>query len=218
MAVWGWVRSARDFTGDADDDQHRSGGEQQPRATDGAQLAELIGDKGRHDRSCSDGWWASVRRRKEAQVAEVVQWAGEPQPTLVDDHHLVDGLSDLAEHVAGDQDGAALVGQVAQQAAQPRHAGRVEPVGRFVEQQHWRVAEQGPGQAEALAHAQRVAAHPPVRGLGQAHLVAHLRHPPVRHAGHLGEDPQVVPGATTRWAPVASSTAPTVRRGCGSDR
>src|ERR671910_2297160 len=93
------------------------------------------------------------------QVAEVFQWAGEPQPTFVDDHYLVDGLGDLAEHVAGDQDRAALVGQIAQQAAQPRHAGRVEPVGRFVEQQNWWVAEQGPGQAEALAHAEGVAAH-----------------------------------------------------------
>jgi hypothetical protein len=51
----GQVCSARDFTGDADDDQHRSGGEQQPRATDGAQFAELVGDEDRHDRSFSDG-------------------------------------------------------------------------------------------------------------------------------------------------------------------
>jgi hypothetical protein len=86
------------------------------------------------------------------QVAEVVQRAGEAQPAFVDDHRLVDGLGDLAEQVAGDQDGAALVGQVAQQTAQPRHASRVQPVGRFVKQQHWRVAEQRPGQAEALAH------------------------------------------------------------------
>src|SRR5918993_795089 len=62
----GHVCPARNFTGDADDDQHRSGGEQQPRATDGAQLAELVGDEGGHGRSLSDGWWASVRRRKEA--------------------------------------------------------------------------------------------------------------------------------------------------------
>src|SRR5918995_2070128 len=53
------------------------------------------------------------------QVAEVFQWAGEPQPTFVDDHYLVDGLGDLAEHVAGDQDGAALVGQIAQHVVPP---------------------------------------------------------------------------------------------------
>src|SRR5829696_8911530 len=62
----GQVRSARDFTGDADDDQHRSGGQQQPRATDGVQFVELVGDE--------EGG---------LQVAEVVQGAGEPQPTLL---------------------------------------------------------------------------------------------------------------------------------------
>src|SRR5918996_240028 len=42
------------------------------------------------------------------------------------------------------------------------------------------------------------AATPPVAGLGKARLVEYVRHPPVGHAGHLGEDPQVVPGAATR--------------------
>jgi hypothetical protein len=51
----GQVRSTCDCTGDADDDQHRSGGEQQPRATDGAQFADLVGDEGGHGRSFSAG-------------------------------------------------------------------------------------------------------------------------------------------------------------------
>jgi len=39
------------------------------------------------------------------------------QPPAGDDHHLVDGLGDLGEDVAGDQHGVALVGQLTQQAA-----------------------------------------------------------------------------------------------------
>jgi hypothetical protein len=39
------------------------------------------------------------------------------QPPPGDDHHLVDGLGDLGQDVAGDQYGAALVGQLAQQPA-----------------------------------------------------------------------------------------------------
>ena len=42
-----------------------------------------------------------------------------------------------------EQDGAAAVGEAAQQVAHPADAGRVEPVGRLVEDQHVRVAEQG---------------------------------------------------------------------------
>ena len=44
----------------------------------------------------------------------------------------------------------------AQQAAHPVDAGRVEPVGRLVEDEHLRVAEQGVGDAEPLPHAQGV--------------------------------------------------------------
>ena len=46
----------------------------------------------------------------------------------VDDQHLVDGLGDLGEYMAGDQHGPAGGGEGAQEVAQPAHALRVEPV------------------------------------------------------------------------------------------
>ena len=71
-----------------------------------------------------------------------------------------------------------LVGVVAEQVPHPADAGRVEPVGRLVEDQHRRVADQGGGDAEALAHPERVVAHPPVGlGLGEADQVEHLVDP-----------------------------------------
>ena len=80
------------------------------------------------------------------------------QPAAGQDEHVVDGLLDLRQHVAGHQHGAALGGQAAQEAAQPADALRVEAVGGLVEHEHGRVAEQGRGQAEPLAHAEREAA------------------------------------------------------------
>ena len=52
------------------------------------------------------------------------------------------------------------VGEVAQVGAQPADAVRVETVGRLVEQQHLRVAEQRAGQSEPLTHAEREPAGP----------------------------------------------------------
>jgi hypothetical protein len=42
------------------------------------------------------------------------QRPGEPQAPLVDDDHTIDGLGDLGQRVAGDQDGAPLPGHSAQ--------------------------------------------------------------------------------------------------------
>jgi len=69
--------------------------------------------------------------------------------------------------VAGDEHGPALVGQTPDQTAQPVHALGVEAVGRLVEDQDLGVAEQGPGQPEPLAHAEREAADPSATGGGQ---------------------------------------------------
>ena len=79
-----------------------------------------------------------------------------------DHHDLVGGLRHLRQHVAGDEHGAALRGHRAQEVAQPADALRVQAVGGLVEHQHARVAQQGGREAEPLAHAERVAARPPV--------------------------------------------------------
>ncbi len=79
----------------------------------------------------------------------------------VDDHDLVDDLLELGEDVAGEEDRPPLRGQRAKELAEPADPLRVEPVRRLVENEHLRVAEQRAGEAQALAHAERVAAGAP---------------------------------------------------------
>ena len=77
---------------------------------------------------------------------------------VVDDRGDVAGLLDLVEQVRGEQHGAALGDQLADQVAELEDAGGVEAVDRLVEDQQLGVAEQAAGDAEALAHAERVGA------------------------------------------------------------
>ena len=82
--------------------------------------------------------------------------------------------------------------EAADQAAQPVHALGVEAVGGLVEDQHLGVAEQRLRDAEALAHAERVVAHPAV-GLvvGEADQLEHLLDAALGQAHgalHQGED------------------------------
>jgi hypothetical protein len=51
-----------------------------------------------------------------------------------------------------------------------RRLGRVEAVGRLVQEQDIRIPQQGSGQPEALARAEREPAHPPARGASQSSL------------------------------------------------
>ncbi len=53
----------------------------------------------------------------------------------------------------------------------------VEPVRRLVEYEDLRVAKEGAGQAEPLAHSQRKFPHPPVRRFAQPDQVKDLVHP-----------------------------------------
>ena len=100
------------------------------------------------------------------------------QPAAVEDQDFVDGLGDLGQHVAGEQDGAPLGGEAAQQVAQPADAGRIQAVGRLVKDEHPRVAQQRRGQREALAHAERERARAAVGRLAQADELEHLVHAP----------------------------------------
>ena len=69
------------------------------------------------------------------------------QPAAMDDHDLVDGLSNLREDVARDEDRAPLRRERAQKVAEPADALRIEAVRRLVEDEHLRVAEQRRGRA-----------------------------------------------------------------------
>ena len=109
----------------------------------------------------------------------------------VGDHdHVVGGLAQLGQRVAGDQHRAALAGQRAQEVPQPADALRVQAVGGLVEHQHLRVADQRGREAEPLAHAQRVAARAPV--------------------GRVRERDELE-SSSTRWLPIPAALA-SVRR------
>jgi hypothetical protein len=99
------------------------------------------------------------------------------EPSAMDDHDLVDRLRHLSEHVARDQDRAALSCQRAEEFAQPAHPLRVEPVRRLVEHEHLGIAEQRRRQPEPLAHSQRVALDAPLSRLAQVDEPEHLVHP-----------------------------------------
>jgi hypothetical protein len=112
-------------------------------------------------------------------------------PALPDHHDVVGDDLDLGQQVGGEQHGPPVVGVVAEQVAHPADAGRVEPVGGLVQDQHRRVADQGGRDAEALAHAERVVAHPTVRlGPGEADQLEQLGHPGCRDAHDLLGDGQ----------------------------
>ena len=132
------------------------------------------------------------------------------QPAAVDDHDAVDRLRDLGEHVARDEDRAALGGERAQEVAQPPDPGRVEAVRRLVEHEHLRVAEQRRREAEALPHPERVALDAPLRAPRSARRA---RAPP-RRASAAGRPrrPARAGGCGPSgpgWTSLASSTAPT---------
>ena len=71
------------------------------------------------------------------------------------DADAIDELRDLAEDVARDEDGDALLaGARAQQLADLDDAGGVEGVGRFVEDEQLGAVQQRPGEGEPLLVAQ----------------------------------------------------------------
>ncbi len=118
----------------------------------------------------------SERRAEQGDVGGPDQGAGRGEQlglgalgddaAVADDDEVVGDDLDLVEQVRGEQHGGAAVGVVAQQVPHPPDAGRVEPVGRLVEDEHLGLADQGCGDPEALAHPEGVVADPAV-GLGR---------------------------------------------------
>ena len=94
--------------------------------------------------------------------------------------------------MAGDQDRPPLRGQALEQVTHPADALRVEPVGRLVEDQYPRIAEQRRRDPEALAHAQRVPLEFALGGGGEPDDLQHLVGAAVRQPGGGADDPQVV--------------------------
>ena len=81
------------------------------------------------------------------------------QPSTTDDDEVVGHQRDLGEEMAADEDRPPVPGEGHEHVADPAHALGIESVGRLVEDQRVRIAEQDTGEPETLAHAERVAAH-----------------------------------------------------------
>ena len=198
----------------------------------GCEVADLGGRRALHEHLV-----AVEQRRLEARCREPRQkhlnpWRPDPdtagqargqlvepgdrdESALVDDHDAVDGLRDLGENMARDEDGLAGRSEAADERSQPVDALWVEPVRRLVEDQELWVAEQRRREPEPLAHPERVRPHAPARRrveLDQSSTSS------TRASGRLAASARVIrcsrperPG----WKSAASSTAPTSRDGSG---
>ena len=84
---------------------------------------------------------------------QLLQRGLDDEATTVDDQHLVDGLRDLGQDVARDQDGAPLGRERPQEVAQPAHPFGIEAVRGLVKYQQLGIAKQRPREPETLTHA-----------------------------------------------------------------
>ena len=117
-----------------------------------------------------------------------------------DDDEAVGGGLDLAQQVAGQQHGAAARGEVLQQDPHPADALGVEAVGRLVQDQGRRVAEEGGADAEPLTHAERVLPDQAPLRAGEAHSLEHVVSGPVAHAQQSSRRAAGSPGRSGRGA------------------
>jgi hypothetical protein len=90
------------------------------------------------------------------------------QPLTADHDEAVGHQLHLGEQVTGDEDRTSVGRQRPQRVTQPVDAVRIEPVGRLVQDQRPRVAEQRLRETEPLGHAEGDALRPLARHLRQA--------------------------------------------------
>ena len=110
-------------------------------------------------------------------------------------------------------------GQVAQERAHPGDALGVHAVERLVHHQHRRVAEQRGGDAEALAHAEGVAARLPLRHGGEAGQAdAPRRRGRADRPWECASHSRWLRALRLGWSAAASSSAPRWLSGCRSCR
>jgi hypothetical protein len=100
--------------------------------------------------------------------------------------------------MAGHKHRAALAAQRPQQITDLFDAGRVQAVGRLVQDQHLGILEQGSGQAQALAHPQRIALDQVIGPLGQPDPLQGRAHPARPDALQAPQQLQVAPPAHGR--------------------
>src|SRR5258708_36713177 len=95
--------------------------------------------------------------------------------------------------MGGDEDAEAGAGETAEQVPDLADAGGVEAVGRLVEDEQLRPSEESLGDAETLAHPQRVRADALVEPVREGHELGHALDLVVRHSQHAREVLEVLP-------------------------
>ena len=163
--------------------------------------------------------------RTPVRSVNVTERRGAQQPAGIDGDEEVAHPLDLAEQVAGDDDGDPELGPGPPD--EREHlvaAGRIEAVGRLVEQQQARVVDERLGQLDPLLHPGRVAADGAVALLVQPDVTEDLGGPFARgrarqagHPGHVGHE--VGRGDVRRQAVVFGHVADELadRRALGPD-
>ncbi len=128
-------------------------------------------------------------REDAGPLGEVAERCGPEEPAGIDGDEEVAHALDLAEQVARDDDGDPELG--AGPPDEREHlvaAGRVEAVGRLVEEQQARIVDERLGELDPLLHPGRVAADRPVALLVQPDVAEDLGRPlaggRARQAGH----------------------------------
>ena len=127
-----------------------------------------------------------------ACVDEVPHRGVGQQAAAAEDDEVVGEGRGLAHQMAGDQDRAALLGQSAQQRADPDDTLGVEAVGGLVEHDDLGVTEDCGGDAEPLPHAQGVRLHPAPRRRREACFLQYLVDAAERDAVRRRQGPQMV--------------------------
>jgi len=125
---------------------------------------------------------------------------GPEKPPMGQDEHVVGGLLDLAQRVAGQQHRATLVREPTYVPAQPPNPRRVEPVRGLVQDEHTRVTEHRRGQPEPLPHAEGELPDSPPRIGRQPGLIQDATRRALGQPGRGREDAQVVERGTSRVA------------------
>ncbi len=111
----------------------------------------------------------------------------------IDDRDARTNLLDLAQQVAGKEDGFALTREPVQQITHLDNACGIESVGRLVKDKQVRIVEQGDPHAQALFHSERVCTHTILLPRLQPDLLQNNLDALVRHAAKdRAHGPQVL--------------------------
>ena len=100
--------------------------------------------------------------------------AGGDDRAVVDDHDVGRELVGLLEVLGGEEDGGALVHQVAEVGPEVEPVGGVEPGRRLVEQEHPRPGDETGAEVDAATHAAGVRLQLAVGRVGERHPFEHL--------------------------------------------